>query len=69
MLVLDQTLARNALFAAILNYTVNISQSENYGINFIKGAIGGFIASIITQTNRLYKNRKTKNHKTPQNNL
>ena len=43
------TLVRNSLFAAIFNYTVNISQSENYGINFIKGAIGGFIASIITQ--------------------
>lgn len=43
------TLVRNSLFAAIMNYTVNISPSENYGINFLKGALGGFIASIITQ--------------------
>ena len=43
------TLARNSLFAAIMNYTVNKSPSENYGINFLKGAFGGFIASIITQ--------------------
>tara|TARA_Y100000389_G_C17444908_1_gene510954 strand:+ start:55 stop:822 length:768 start_codon:yes stop_codon:yes gene_type:complete len=44
------TLARNVLFAAILNYTVNISpSSENYGTHFLKGAAGGFIGSVITQ--------------------
>ena len=43
------TLVRNSLFAAILNYSVNIYPSEKYSVNFLKGAFGGFIASIITQ--------------------
>jgi hypothetical protein len=43
------TLYRNTLFAAILNYTVNISPSDNYATYFLKGAFGGLIASIITQ--------------------
>ena len=43
------TLSRNTLFAATLNYIVNISPSDNYIIHFFKGAMGGFIASIITQ--------------------
>lgn len=43
------TLFRNTLFASTLNYIVNISPSDNYIIHFLQGAIGGFIASIITQ--------------------
>ena len=43
------TLARNVLFAGILNYTINITPSENYRVHFFKAAIGGFIGSVITQ--------------------
>ena len=41
-----------------MNYTVNISPSDNYGINFLKGAVGGFIASIITQPIDYIKTKK-----------
>ena len=43
------TLSRNSLFAAIVNYTIYISPSENYSTYFFKGALGGLIASILTQ--------------------
>jgi len=43
------TLMRNAMFAAIMNYNINISLSEDYTSNFLKSATGGFVASIITQ--------------------
>ncbi len=61
------TLARNVLFAGILNYTINITPSDNYGVHFLKGAVGGFIGSVITQPldyikteqQRLVKNKRS----------